>query len=64
MSVTFGGLASGIDSASIIEAIRDKEAQAHERRRRLLIHREALGFRLNDVLDALYPIPSLEDGDP
>ena len=50
------------ERASLIEAIRHKEAEALERRRRLLIHREALGIRRNDVLETLYPVPSLKDG--
>lgn len=38
------------------DAFRLKRAEALERRRELLIHREALGIRRNDVLEKLYPI--------
>jgi hypothetical protein len=37
-------------------AIRAKRAEALERRRQLLIHREALGIRRNDILETIYPI--------
>lgn len=43
-------------------AICQKREQAIVLRRELLIHREALGFRRNGILETLYPIP--EDTDP
>ena len=38
------------------QAIEAKRSEALARRRDLLIHREALGIRRNDVLEKLYPI--------
>ena len=45
--------------ASLERAIRLKRHEALERRRQLLIHREALGIRRNDVLHRLYPIEEM-----
>jgi oligoendopeptidase F len=42
--------------ASLERAIRSKRHEALQRRRDLLIHREALGIRRNDILERLYPI--------
>jgi hypothetical protein len=48
------------DSASeksvLQQSIAAKRNEAKERRRELLIHREALGIRRNDILETLYPI--------
>lgn len=48
--------ASKEEREELREAFRLKRAEAIERRRELLIHREALGIRRNDVLEKLYPI--------
>ncbi len=45
----------------LLEAIRAKQAEALERRRELLIHREALGIRRNDILERLYPVADVPD---
>ncbi|MDB4977112.1 MAG: hypothetical protein JWN48_5453 [Myxococcaceae bacterium] len=42
---------------ALVEAYNVQRALAAERRRELLIHREAVGFRRNQVLNELYPIP-------
>lgn len=47
---------SGSEREKLLEATRAKRAEALERRRELLIHREALGIRRNDILETLYPI--------
>lgn len=51
--------ASREEQLELREAFRLKRAEALERRRELLIHREALGIRRNDVLEKLYPIADL-----
>ena len=38
------------------EAIESKQSEAYRLRRELLIHREALGIRRNDILETMYPI--------
>lgn len=40
-------------------AIRSKRDEALRRRRELLIHREAIGIRRNDILRTLYPIEQM-----
>ena len=42
--------------ATLERAIESKRDEALRRRRDLLIHREALGIRRNDILETLYPI--------
>ena len=42
---------------ALLEAFADKREEAVRLRRDLLIHREALGIRRNQVLEQLYPIP-------
>ena len=42
--------------ANLERAARSKRNEALNRRRDLLIHREALGIRRNDILEQLYPI--------
>ncbi|MDB4990856.1 MAG: hypothetical protein JWN04_6034 [Myxococcaceae bacterium] len=43
--------------AALVEAYNAQRVLAQQRRRELLIHREAVGFRRNQMLDELYPIP-------
>ena len=52
----FRGCGSPEQQASLTAAIDDKRRQALALRRELLIHREALGFRRNDILETMYPI--------
>ena len=40
----------------LARAIKAKRTQARALRRELLIHREALGIRRNDILETMYPI--------
>ena len=42
---------------ALLEAFAHKREEAVRLRRDLLIHREALGIRRNQVLEQLYPIP-------
>jgi hypothetical protein len=44
--------------AALAEAFNQQRLAAHRRLRELLIHREAAGFRRNQILDELYPIAS------
>jgi endo-alpha-1,4-polygalactosaminidase (GH114 family) len=41
--------------------VEQQRAEALERRRELLIHREALGIRRNDILERLYPVADVPD---
>lgn len=50
------GCASGERRNALIVAIEEKRADALRLRRELLIHREALGIRRNEVLETMYPI--------
>ncbi len=47
---------SDADRQALQPAVEQKRREALARRRDLLIHREALGIRRNDVLERLYPI--------
>lgn len=47
-----------IKIGSLLNTHDAKRQEAIRLRRDLLIHREALGFRSNDVLQRLYPIPA------
>ena len=49
--------------ATLERAIRSKRNEALRRRRDLLIHREALGIRRNDILETLYPIDDSTEAD-
>lgn len=40
-----------------IDAFNERRAAALEARHEMLIHREAVGIRRNEILDAIYPIP-------
>ena len=42
--------------ARLANAFNQQRLVAHKRLRELLIHREAVGFRRNQILDELYPI--------
>ena len=44
---------------ALLQAIADKRQEALARRRELLIHREAVGIRRNDILETLYPVADL-----
>lgn len=50
------GCPSGERGDALIVAIEEKRADALRLRRELLIHREALGIRRNEVLETMYPI--------
>jgi len=43
--------------APLVQAFNARRAEAIEARRNLAIHREAVGFRRNKVLEEVYPIP-------
>lgn len=43
--------------AQAAQAFNAQRARAEERRRHLIIHREAAGFRRNQVIYDLYPLP-------
>lgn len=49
--------ASDDERRALCEAFNAGRRVAHERLRALLIQREALGFRRNQILSELYPIP-------
>ena len=51
-----GRCESPVEREALRQAIEAKRDEALARRRDLLIHREALGIRRNDVLEKLYPI--------
>ncbi len=51
------GHASADERSSLAAAFNAQRARAEARRRDLLIQREALGFRRNQILQELYPIP-------
>jgi hypothetical protein len=48
--------ASDAECARLALAFNEQRDLAHRRVRDLLIHREAIGFRRNQILDELYPI--------
>ena len=50
------GCPSAEQREALLVAIEAKRADALRLRRELLIHREALGIRRNDVLETIYPI--------
>ncbi len=52
--VESAGPAHAADAVARFNALRDEALQA---RHELLIHREAVGIRRNDVLEQLYPVP-------
>ena len=43
--------------AVLLQAIEAKRHEALQLRRELLIHREAVGIRRNDILEKMYPVP-------
>lgn len=43
--------------AEVLDSFRERREEAIRFRRDLLIHREAVGIRRNDILERLYPIP-------
>ena len=47
---------SSEQQASLRKAVASKREEARKLRRDLLIHREALGIRRNDILEKMYPI--------
>jgi len=46
------------ECAALAAAFNAQRSVAQKRLRELLIHREALGFRRNQILNELYPIPA------
>lgn len=42
---------------TLVQAFNARRAEAIDARRNLAIHREAIGFRRNKVLEEVYPIP-------
>lgn len=51
-------IAEDSPAASIVEAYNAQRKVAQARLRELLIQREALGFRRNQILNELFPIPA------
>jgi hypothetical protein len=54
--------ASATELASLAAAYNAQRLEAKARLRDLLIHREAVGFRRNQILNELYPIPPKLEG--
>ncbi|MFM7141244.1 MAG: hypothetical protein ACKO2K_04925 [Alphaproteobacteria bacterium] len=52
-----GRATSAEERASAVALFNDRREAAWQARHELLIHREALGIRQNEVLKALYPVP-------
>lgn len=47
--------------AELLDLFRERREAAIRFRRDLLIHREAIGIRRNDILERLYPIPEVRE---
>ena len=50
---------SALRRQALLQEIAKKREEALARRRELLIHREAVGIRRNDILERLYPVADL-----